>query len=177
MSWHSISLSEILEKLKTSKNGLSKDEAKKRLETYGKNKIDVKEGSTIWQMIVAQFINPLIIILILACIASFFTGEIIDAIAILVILVLNAVLGVIQEYKAEGALEALREMSAPHAKVIRDGQTSEIPSQDLVPGDVVVIASGDLVPADLRLGRRGGLACNEAILAGESNQQKMSKLS
>ncbi len=172
MSWHSISLNEIFEKLKTTKDGLSKSEAVKRLETYGKNKIDVKEGSTIWQMIIAQFINPLIIILILACVASFFTGEIIDAIAILVILVLNAVLGVIQEYKAEGALEALREMSAPHAKVIRDGQTSEIPSQDLVPGDVVVIASGDLVPTDLRLTEAIGLACNEAILTGESKPAK-----
>ncbi len=172
MSWHSIDLNRVFEKLNTSKKGLSKSDATQRLEEHGKNRIDIKEGSTIWQMIVAQFINPLIVILILACIASFFTGEIIDAIAILVIVLLNAVLGVAQEYKAEGALDALREMSAPHAKVIRDGQTTEIPAHDLVPGDVVAIASGDLVPADLRLIEAIGLACNEAILTGESKPAK-----
>ena len=121
MKWHAMDLNAVIGELGTSSKGLTKNEASIRLENHGLNKIDASEGSTIWQMIIGQFVNPLIIILILACIVSFFTGEFIDGIAIIVIVLVNAIMGIIQEYKAEGALAALREMSAPIAKVIREG--------------------------------------------------------
>lgn len=172
MKWHAMDLNAVIGKLGTSSKGLTKNEASLRLENHGLNKIDANESGSIWQMIIGQFVNPLIIILILACVASFFTGEFIDGVAIIVIVLVNAIMGIVQEYKAEGALAALREMSAPIAKVIRDGQTREIPAHDLVPGDIVSVASGDLIPADLRLTDSIGLACNEAILTGESKPAK-----
>ncbi|HNW31690.1 MAG TPA: HAD-IC family P-type ATPase, partial [Caldisericia bacterium] len=169
MNWHSIPLDETLKTINATLQGLSSKDSKNRLEKYGPNEISAKERSSILQMVIEQFVSPLILILLAACIFSIIQGEWVDAIAIITVLVANATLGIIQQYKSEGALEALKKMSAPKAHVFRDGSIHEIPSSEVVPGDLVILSAGDLVPADLRLVETINLACNEAILTGESN--------
>lgn len=154
MNWHSIPLDETLKTIDATLQGLSSKDSKNRLEKYGPNEISAKERSSVLQMIVEQFVSPLILILLAACIFSIIQGEWVDAIAIITVLVANATLGIIQQYKSEGALEALKKMSAPKAHVFRDGSIHEIPSSEVVPGDLVILSAGDLVPADLRLASR-----------------------
>ena len=148
--------------------GLAGEEARRRLATYGLNELKERPGPSIWQMLLAQFNNFLIIILIVAAAISLALGEFIDASAILAIVVLNAVLGVVQESRAEKALEALKKMAAPNAQVIRDRQLCTIPARELVPGDVVLLESGNFVPADMRLVESVNLKIEEASLTGES---------
>ncbi len=169
MSWHSIELTEVLKRLSATLDGLTTSQAKERLERFGQNAISAKERSSLVSLVVEQFISPLVLILVAACGFSIWEGQWIDAIAIITVLIANATMGVFQQYKSEGSLEALRKMSAPRAHVVRDGNITEIPAHDLVPGDLVVLASGDLVPGDLRLIEAINLTCNEAILTGESN--------
>jgi len=169
MAWHVLSKEEVEEKLSTSfLKGLSKDEVYRRLEQYGPNELEEKGRKTIFQMFVDQFKDFMIAVLIVAAIISGLLGEITDAIIILLIVVLNAVLGVVQENKAEQSLEALKKMASPTAKVIRNGMPDVIPASQLVPGDVVVLEAGDFVPADIRLIETSNLKIEEAALTGES---------
>jgi Ca2+-transporting ATPase len=148
--------------------GLTTEEAAERLNKHGPNELIEKPRPGFLRMLLSQFNNFLVIILIVAAIVSLFLGEIIDAVAILTIVVLNAVVGVIQESKAEGALAALKKMAAPNAQVIRGGHQMTIPSRELVPGDVVLVDAGNYVPADMRLIESVNLKVEEASLTGES---------
>ncbi len=152
----------------SSKQGLTEAEAKQRLQRYGKNLLVENKGRTIGQMILEQFTDFLVLILFVASIVSIALGEYVDGIVIVLIIVLNATLGVVQEYKASNALQALKEMAAPQAKVIRGGELHKIAADQLVPGDVIVLEAGDYVPADLRLVESMNLKIEEAALTGES---------
>ncbi|MFX1254533.1 MAG: calcium-translocating P-type ATPase, SERCA-type [Promethearchaeota archaeon] len=182
--WHSVSAEEALKMLETThKEGLSTSEAEKRLEKYGKNELLKEAGITPLQLFINQFKDFLIIILILAAIISGIFGllqihdwsdpvevleALIDSIAIFAIVIINGLLGFYQEYKAEKSLEALEQLTAPHAAVIRDGKEQMIQSADLVPGDIVLLEAGDSVPADIRLLEAFSLQAEEASLTGES---------
>lgn len=148
--------------------GLNGLEISDRLDQYGYNKLEEKHGRTLTQMIMEQFKNLLVIVLIAASVLSIVIGEVVDGIVILGIVILNAVLGIVQERKASDALKALKEMAAPKAKVIRDGKIESIDSSELVPGDIVVLEAGDYVPADLRLVESVNLKIDESALTGES---------
>jgi Ca2+-transporting ATPase len=168
-NWYSLEKQDISGKLDTDlENGLSSDSAKERLNSIGYNELVGKEGITIWQMLIEQFKDFLVLILIGASFVSAIIGEITDAAVIILIVVLNATLGVIQESKANKALEALKKMAAPEAKVTRDGKIAEIPARELVPGDLVLLEAGNYVPADIRLIESVNLKIEEASLTGES---------
>jgi Ca2+-transporting ATPase len=148
--------------------GLSQEEAARRLEQLGPNELAEKPRPSMWALLLSQFNNFLIIILLVASVISILLGEFIDAGAIIAIVILNAVLGVIQESKAEEALAALKKMAAPEAHVIRDGHLISIPAREVVPGDLVVLETGNYVPADVRLVESANLRIEEASLTGES---------
>ena len=153
--------------------GLSSTEASKRLAEYGENKLQAKKKQSILQRFLEQFYDVMILILILAAAISFvvacYEGEgSYEPVLILLIVVLNAILGVVQESRAEKALESLQELSAPHARVIRDGQESIIEASFLVPGDIIKLEAGDSVPADARLINSSSLKSEESALTGES---------
>ncbi len=150
------------------KNGLTSQEARKRLEQYGPNEITQKKRKTVWQMFFSQFTDFLIIILLAAAVISILVGEGIDAALIIIIVLLNATLSTIQESKAEKSLQLLKKMAAPAAKVIRDGMVQTIPSREIVPGDVILLETGNYVPADGRLIEAVNLSVSEAALTGES---------
>jgi len=159
----------VLLELKTSKDrGLSNEEAEVRLHEYGLNVLQEEKGMSAFKIILDQFKSPLIWILIAATAISLFLHEYIDAGVIGAIVILNAVLGFFQEYRAERAIEALRKMASPKAKVIREGQEVEIESRYLVPGDILVLETGDKIPADARLFEIHALETQEAALTGES---------
>ncbi len=148
--------------------GLSQEEASVRLEMYGRNALAAAKKQTKLIRFILQFKSFMIYILIAAAFVSIALGEIADGVIILVIVLLNAVMGYVQEEKAEESLEALKKMSAPQAKVIRGGNIEVVPSEELVTGDLVVLDTGDLVPADLRLTEAQSLKIQEAALTGES---------
>ena len=149
-------------------DGLSREEAAARLERYGPNELQERPRPGFLKLLFDQFNNFLIIILIVAAIISLLLGEVVDAIAIMAIVTLNAVLGVVQESKAEQALAALKKMAAPSAQVLRDGAQITLPARELVPGDVVLLEAGNFIPADLRLVESYNLKIEEASLTGES---------
>lgn len=159
---------EVLSELKTGKDGLSSQEVEKRLKEHGFNELEEKKGETLFQMFINEFKDFMIMILLIAAAISVIVGEITDAVIIVAIVVLNALLGVFQENRANQALKALRKMTKPNAKVIRDGKTQVIPTRELVPGDIVVLEAGDFVPADGRLIEAANLKINESSLTGES---------
>ncbi len=168
-SYHHVTIEHATDKLKTHiENGLSSEEAQSRLQQNGYNELAERPRSGFMQMLLGQFNNFLVIILIIAAVVSLLLGEMVDAVAILVIVVLNAVVGVVQESKAEAALAALKKMSAPNAQVIRDGHQITIPSRELVSGDVVFLEAGNYIPADMRLVESYNLKIEEASLTGES---------
>lgn len=167
--WHSLEIKNISDILGTDiQTGLSSHVAKEKLKTEGYNELVGKKSLTIWQMLIGQFKDFLIIILIVASLVSAFIGEVTDATVIILIVILNAVLGVVQETKASKALEALKKMAAPEAKLIRDGVITEIPARELVSGDLVLIEAGNYVPADLILLESVNLKIDESSLTGES---------
>lgn len=179
MNWHAEALEKIQETLRTDfKLGLTTAEAEARLEKHGLNKLKEKLPRTFFQRFMDQMKDVMIIILLIAALISVVLSiyntmhglepEWIEPIVIILIVVLNGVLGVVQESKAEAALEALKNMTAPNAKVLRDGTVQHIPSCHLVPGDIVELEAGDFVPADCRLIRSSSLKCDEAALTGES---------
>ncbi len=167
--WHSRSVEDVTQTLGTDLQvGLTSDEAQARLERFGLNELAETPRPGFWQLLLRQFQDFLILILIVAAGVSFVLGEMVEAGAILAIVILNAVLGVIQESKAEEALAALKKMAAPEARVLRDRHRISIPARELVPGDVVFLEAGSYVPADLRLVTAANLKIDEASLTGES---------
>jgi P-type Ca2+ transporter type 2C len=166
--WHTLRVDELFEKLGSTPGGLTAAEAAGRLEVYGFNRIEAEHRVSPWKLLFEQFKNVLIITLLIATALSAFLGHGIEAVAIAVIVLFAVLLGFVQEFKAERAIEALREMAAPLAKVRRDGLEVVINASELVPGDVVLLAAGDRVPADARLLQAMNLRCDEASLTGES---------
>jgi len=150
------------------RTGLTKHEAHERLVAFGSNEIERERTKSGWSLLFEQFKSPLVLLLVFACILSAALGEWIESAAISAILILNAVIGFIQEYRAESAISALRDMTAPRAKVIRDGRQTVISAKEVVPGDVLVLESGDVVAADGKIVESSHLQINEAILTGES---------
>jgi len=168
-SVHALSIDNTLAGLDTHLHlGLSSQEARARLEKHGPNELTERPRPGFLKLLLAQLNNFLIIILIVAAVVSLLLGEVVDAVAIMAIVVLNSVLGVVQESKAEQALAALKRMAAPNAQVIRDGVQSTIPARELVPGDIVLLEAGNYVPADMRLVESVNLKIEEASLTGES---------
>jgi len=167
--WHSQSVEKVIEVLNTHPDrGLSAAEAQARLAQYGPNQLQERPRPGFWHMLLGQFSNFLVLILIAASLVSLFLGEYVDAGAIMAIVILNAALGVVQESKAEEALAALQKLAAPDAHVVRDGHLVTVPAQELVPGDVVTLEAGNYVPADVRLIESANLKIDEASLTGES---------
>jgi len=168
MAWYIKEVDDVLEELNTSKEGLSSDQAEKRLEEYGPNELEERGIRSPWSVLLGQFTDTMVIILIIAAVISFFLGETTDAIMILIIVILNAILGFTQEYRAEKAIAALKKMSVPTVRVRRDGQIKEVEAISLVPGDIVLFEAGDRVPADCRVVESVNLRAEEAALTGES---------
>jgi len=148
--------------------GLTKEVARKRLHAYGSNRLRQKKKVTAWQLLVNQFKSLVIILLGIASVAAFTFGEWLEGFAVAIALVINAAIGFFTELKATRSMEALHRLERVTARVHREGQNSEIPAADLVPGDVVLIDAGDLVPADLRLIEANRLRADESALTGES---------
>src|SRR4030066_321520 len=168
-TWHSIEAAQVLKELNTDiHRGLTEDEVKSRLEKDGYNELKKEEKVSPFILFIHQFKNHLIIILLIAIVLSALVGEVVDAVIIAVIVVFCEVLGFIQEYRAERALEALKKMLSPTITVLRAGREEEIPSKELVPGDVLLLEAGDKIPADARLVENYSLRCDEAPLTGES---------
>ncbi len=168
MPWHAQKLTEIYQNLHTSEKGLSDAEAAERLKRNGRNELRSVPPKSIVQMVKAQILDPMVLILIGAAVLSAILQEWTEAAVIFIIVVVNAIIGIVQERKAQSSLAALRTMSAPTARVLRQGEESRIPADELVMGDVVLLGDGDMVPADLRLIASANLKVQEASLTGES---------
>ena len=166
--WHTRTPDQAFAQLQSGQSGLGQKEAGERAGKYGPNEIQSAHRISAWEILVEQFKNVLILILLGATVISLFLGHGIESIVIAVIVLFAVLLGFIQEYRAERAIEALRQMAAPTATVIRDGQETKIPARDVVPGDVVVLHTGDRIPADGRLIESINLQLEEAALTGES---------
>lgn len=168
-AWHSIEVPQVLKELNTDpRHGLTEDEVKRRLEKYGHNELKKEEKASSFTLFFNQFKSILVIILLVAVVLSALVGEVIDAAIIAIIVIFCAVLGFVQEYRAERALEALKKMLTPTITVLRGGKEKEVPSKDLVPGDILLLEAGDKIPADARLVENHSLRCDEAPLTGES---------
>ncbi|WP_418285473.1 cation-translocating P-type ATPase [Halorubrum sp. DTA46] len=167
-TWHAATVDETLDEVASSQTGLSSDEATRRLDRYGPNTIGEGDVSSPMRIFLHQFTSPLIYVLLVAFGITIAIEHYADAIVIALVLVINAVIGFVQEYRAENAMAALASLVTPKARVRRDGDLSEVDSTDLVPGDIVLLESGDIVPADLRLLRTTELQLDTAILTGES---------
>lgn len=165
---HTLSIEETLQSLNSSHQGLSQEEAARRLAQFGPNELKKEKGISPIRIFLSQFTSFLILVLLAAVVISFAIGEIIDALMILLIVLFAGILGFIQEYRAEKAMEALKKMAALTSSVIRDGAEKETPARELVPGDVVLLITGDRVPADCRLIESRNLKIDEAPLTGES---------
>lgn len=169
MNWYSISVEETLKQTGSKPEGLDDATVQQKLAEHGKNELKAKKKKSPLVIFFRQFLDVMILVLIIAAIVSSFIGEFSDTIVILVIVLLNAIIGFIQEYRAEKAMDALKKMSAPSSHVIRNGKEVELPSVELVPGDIVLLQEGNTVPADIRLSESESIKINEASLTGESN--------
>ena len=167
-SYYNLTREEALESLRSSPQGLGSDEARRRLEQYGPNELEAKGATPQWKLFLQQFRSFLMYILLAAVVLTLVIGEYVDAIVIAVIVLFCVILGYVQERRSEKAIEALREMAAPTASAMRDGDRAEIPARELVPGDVVLLEAGDRIPADCRLIEVANLKVDEAPLTGES---------
>ena len=166
--WHAQTAEQVLNHLQVQANGVTSEEAKRRLEHYGPNQLTEASRPTFLQMLWEQLNNFVVILLIVASLVSAFLGDYIEAAAIMAIVVLNAILGIVQERRAEEALAALKKLAAPDAQVIRDGRRQSIPASELIPGDIVFLEAGNFIPADIRLLEAINLRVEEASLTGES---------
>lgn len=169
MNYHGQSTSKIYQELNTSKQGLDSTEAEKRKTQYGPNELVQKKKISIFRLFLHQFKDVMILILLVAAVISFIVGDSKDTIVILIIVFLNAIIGFVQEYRAEKAMEALKKMSSLNATLRRAGTIVQVPATEVVPGDIVIIEAGMLVPADLRLIQTHVLKIEEASLTGESH--------
>jgi Ca2+-transporting ATPase len=168
-NWHTVNIEDMIENLQTDLSaGLSTDEAAQRLLEFGSNVLAETEPISSWRLFISQFVSTLVLILLAACLVSAVLSDYLEAGAIFVVVVLNAVLAFIQEYRAEKAMAALRNFATPTVKVRRDGQLQEVSSKDLVPGDLILLETGDIVQADCRLTNSIQLRMQEAVLTGES---------
>jgi len=168
MKWKKLSADETLKTLNSSINGLSSSEAQKRLSEHGKNELVEEKKAGPLRIFLEQFKEILILILIIAAIAAYYVGDTIDAVVILVVVVINAVVGFIQEYRAEKAMEKLKGLISTEAVVFRDGQEQTVPAGELTLGDIVLLEEGDNVPADLRIIESYDLLIDESAMTGES---------
>ena len=175
MNWQALEKQEVLRRLHTdSRQGISEEQARQRLKANGENRLSDRKKAGLLRRFLRQFQDFMVLILLAAAAVSFFTSfvkgdsEYVDSIIILAIVVVNAITGMIQESRAEKAIEALRKLSTPHARVVRGGKSRVIDSTGLVPGDLVQLEAGDLVPADLRIFRSQGCRAEESALTGES---------
>jgi Ca2+-transporting ATPase len=168
INWHTLTVDEVAQRLETTPNGLSLEHAAKRLAHFGANELKEKRARSPWRMLLDQFSDFMIIVLIVAAIISGFVGDVEDTVAIIVIVILNAVIGFVQEYRAERAMAALKQMAAVSARVLRDGRIETVTAAELVPGDTVLLEAGNVVPADLRIIETARLRIDESALTGES---------
>ncbi len=166
--WHTLSTGDALEKLHSREKGLTDEEAKQRLAEVGPNELRATERVSPWKILAAQFKNVLIVILLVATALSVALGHGAESLVIAVIVLFAVLLGFVQEYRAERAIESLKKLAAPHASVLRSGAEKKVPAREVVPGDVVVLHTGDKVPADARLLEAINLQAMEAALTGES---------
>jgi len=167
-AWHALTADDVLRHLEVQDNGLTAEQAERRLNQYGQNQLQEAPRPTFLQMLWGQLNNFVVILLIVASIISALLGDYIEAGAIMAIVILNAVLGIVQEQRAEEALAALKRLAAPDAQVLRDGRRQSIPARELVPGDMVFLEAGNYIPADVRLLEAINLRVEEASLTGES---------
>ena len=175
MNWHTMSPSDTIHALQTdSQRGLTAKQVKQRQGQYGKNQLQEAKGKSLFRRFLSQFADFMVIILLIAAVISFATaflepdGDFVDPVIILLIVIVNAIIGVVQESRAQKAIDALKKMSAPHAEVIRAGKQQKIDAVELVPGDLLLLNTGDLVPADARLLACSSLKMEESSLTGES---------
>jgi Ca2+-transporting ATPase len=168
-SWHAIEIEETLQALNAKETGLSQEEAQKRLQEFGPNELKKEKGKSPIKLFVEQFADILIVILLIATGLSIYLGELIDAVVIIAIVMACAILGFVEEYRSEKALEALKKMTAPTAMVLRDGKEIKVQTSEIVPGDIILLYTGDKVPADARLIEAINLKIDEASLTGESS--------
>lgn len=178
IQWHAKKVEEVLKALNTSINGLSSEEAERRLKQYGPNKLIEKEGVSPLRIFLNQFKDIFVMMLLAAIVVSLLTilfkaepptlEDYADPITIGIIVMLNAIVGFVQEYRSEKAMEALKKLAAPKARVLRDGRETVLPAEVVVPGDIILLESGDRIPADARIIEAVELRTNEAVLTGES---------
>ena len=169
MNWYKQSIPEVFESLATSQKGLSSKTAEEKLQQFGPNELQEGKKKTIAGILLAQFKDVMILILLAAAIIAGIIGDLTDTIVILIIVLLNAVIGFIQEYRAEKSMQALKKMAVTQCRVIRDGNSTSLSASLLVPGDVVLLEAGNSVPADLRIIESKNLKIEEAALTGESH--------
>ena len=169
MNWYSIPVEETLKQTGSKQEGLDDATVQQKFAEHGKNELKAKKKKSPLVIFLRQFLDVMILVLIVAAIVSSFIGEFSDTIVIIVIILLNAVIGFVQEYRAEKAMDALKKMAAPSSHVIRNGKEVELPSIELVPGDIILLQEGNSVPADIRLSESESIRINEASLTGESN--------
>ena len=169
ITWHSMSNTDVLKTLETPlEEGLSLQEVKARQEKYGPNELTEAPPTSFWEMLWSQINSFVIYMLLAASIISALLGDYVEAIAILAIVILNAIMGIIQESRAEAALAALKKLAAPESSVLRGGHRVSVPATELVPGDIVFLEAGNYIPADVRLLEAVNLRVDEASLTGES---------
>jgi Ca2+-transporting ATPase len=166
--WHTLTVADVIARARTREGGLTADEARERLLQYGPNELTAFERASAWRTLASQFKSVLVLILLGATVVSGLTGYGLEAVVIAIIVLFSVVLGFVQEYRAERALEALRRMAAPGAHVIRDRQQMTLAAAEVVPGDIILLHEGDRVPADARLIAAFNLAVDESALTGES---------
>ncbi|MDO5674570.1 MAG: HAD-IC family P-type ATPase [bacterium] len=167
-SWHAFPVEEVQQELRSSAVGLSSEEAERRLAEYGPNALPVKKPPTVWAILLQQLLHPLIFILFAAVLISLLIGETVDSLFILIVIAINSGLGTYQEYQAEKSAAGLQKLLKVRARVRRDGKEVEIPAEEVVPGDIILLESGNKVPADLRLIEVQSLTADESFLTGES---------
>lgn len=168
MEYYKLRPQEVLAKIDSSEKGLSSSEVNSRLERDGYNEIEDKEKVPTWKLFLATFKDPMVVVLLAAALIQAVLGEIVESIVIFLVLLLNSVISVVQTRKAESSLDALRDMSAPQATVLRDGSKQTLEARELVQGDIVLLETGDYIPADGRVLESNALKVNEGMLTGES---------
>jgi Ca2+-transporting ATPase len=173
VNYHFLSISENFQLLNTSKQGLHHSEAEERLSQFGKNVLAEKKKASVFVLFLHQFLDVMILILLLAALISYVISDIKDAIVILIIVLLNAIIGFVQEYRAEKAMAALKKMTAFNATVRRSGNVVQLPASEIVPGDIIILEAGMSVPADIRLTETYALKIEEASLTGESKKTQL----